>query len=163
MMTGRHSIAISVVIAIILASCGGGGANETSTDQGNAGGDQQNETSAAELVVCEQPPPTEITLGTPVAGDVPGFDQCFTVEVPDGASTLTVELTGLTAPLNLRVGYATVDTVQFHIGDFWQSSEDGTADELIVIESPQAGIYYVNVAVATVRDMSPFTLTVTAS
>jgi hypothetical protein len=161
-MKFRPGLVVAVATAILLASCGGGDSEGAQGTEQPA--DAQQGTTTAELgPICENPPPTPMSLGTPVSGEVPGFDQCYTVEVPAGAARLTVELTGMTEPLNLRVGYGSVDTVQFHIGDFWQSSEDGTADEMIVIENPKAGTYYVNVAVATFRDMSPFTLSVTSS
>lgn len=152
----------AAVIAVLLVSCGGGDTEgEASSDLPGDG--QQPTTTVVLGPVCENPPPTPMSLGAPVSSEVPGFDQCFTVEVPAGATSLTIELTGMTAPLNLFVGYGDAETVQFHTGDFWQSFEDGTADELVTIENPQAGTYYVNVAVGTVRDMSPFTLSVTSS
>ena len=152
----------AMVTAVLLVSCGGGDTEgEASFDQ--SGDNQQATTTVVLGSVCENPPPTQMSLGTPVSSEVPGFDQCFTVEVPAGATSLTIELTGMTAPLNLFVGYADAETVQFHTGDFWRSFEDGTADELVTIENPQPGTYYINVAVGTIRDMSPFTLSVTSS
>ena len=108
----------AAVIAVLLVSCGGGDIEgEASSDQ--PGDDQQAATTVVVGPVCENPTPTPISLGTPVSSEVPGFDQCFTVEVPAGATSLTIELTGLTAPLNLFVGYGDAETVQFHTGDFW--------------------------------------------
>ncbi len=156
------SLWAAVVMAVLLVSCGGGD-TEGEASSGQPGDDQQATTTVVLGPVCENPPPTPISVGASVSSDVPGFDQCFTVEVPAGATSLIIELTGMTAPLNLFVGYGDAGTVQFHTGDFWQSSEDGAADELVTIENPQAGIYYINVAVGTVRDMSPFILSVTSS
>jgi hypothetical protein len=84
------------------------------------------------------------------------------VDVPQGVTQLTITLTGLSDEINLVVGYNDPDTILFRTGDVWSSSEPGTADEQITIEGPQGGTYYIDVAVGTVRNVSPFALTVSA-
>jgi len=140
---------------LLLVSCGGDGdaAGTTIAQQAAA-------STPPDAVICREPPPTEVALGSTTASEVVGFDQCFLVQVPAGESSITIELTGLTDSLNLKVGYSDPDTIRFNTGEFWQSTEDGTADELVVIENPQPGPYYINVAVGTFRNMSPFTLSV---
>lgn len=121
------------------------------------------ETTTQERVVCHVPEPTPIPLGESIEGEVLGWDECFTVEVPAGAATFTVELTGLTDQLNLTVGHSDPETILYNTGAFWASREDDLADESVVIENPEPGTYYINVAVATYRNESPFTLSTSTS
>jgi ABC-type Fe3+-hydroxamate transport system substrate-binding protein len=121
------------------------------------------ETTTQQRVVCHVPEPTPIPLGEAFDGEVLGWDECFTVEVPAGVATFTVELAGLEDQLNLSVGYSDPETILYNTGAFWASREDDLADESVVIESPEPGIYYINVAVATYRNESPFTLTTSTS
>jgi hypothetical protein len=116
-------------------------------------------TSTQERVVCHVPEPFPLTLGGTFNGEILGWDECFTVEVPAGVAKLTVALTGLQDQLNLSVGYADPETILYNTGAFWASREDGLADESIVIENPEPGMYYINVSVGTYRNESPFTLT----
>lgn len=152
---------------LLLASCGGGDdGSATTTEQPTAATTTEQPagaTTAPSGLICDEPPPNEMTLDSPVTSESEGADQCFWIEVPVGAATLRVELTGLEAPLNLSVGYADVETIQYHVGDFWRSAEDGIADELLIVENPEAGIYYLVVGPGGYRDMSPFTLIASTS
>jgi hypothetical protein len=170
-MSGRFKAFTSVSLAtalLTLASCGGdtdlAETKPTSQDTGTGQQDQSQEqetedTEAASTIPCDDPPPSEIALDTSVTSEVDGFDQCFQLEVPSDLTSLTIEVTGLTSPLNLFVGYDDVETIQFHIGELWQSTEEDIADEFVTIENPKAGIYYINVAVGAIQNSSPFTLT----
>ena len=164
-----------IVVGMLVAACGGDSSSDTTTGApiGSESGDDRGSdtvpsgdrstTTKLDRMVCHVPEPTPISLGEAVTGEVLGWDECFTVDVPAGAATLTIELTGLQDQLNLTAGYADPETILYNIGDFWSSREDGLADETIVIESPEPGTYYVNVAVATYRNQSPFTLTTSTS
>jgi len=160
--------ATSAVTLLLVASGGGdGNAAPVTTEQDGVTTEQPDqqttEETTAPSVGCEEPPPIEIILETPITSEIEGQDRCFTVEVPAGSATLTIELTGLTGSLDLFVGYDDPETIQFGTGDFWRSSESDTADELVTIENPISGTYYINVAVATFRDFSSFTLSASTS
>jgi hypothetical protein len=111
-------------------------------------------------LVCENPPPEEIGLGSTTTGEVTEVarNQCYWVEVPEGLDTVSFELTGLSGDLDLNVGFGFLDTVQFHYREFWRSEQDGTDDKSVVIEDPPAGTYYLKVSNAGFDDFSPFSL-----
>jgi hypothetical protein len=113
-------------------------------------------------LVCEKPPPTELALGSTVTSDIDdAFPiRCFWVEVPENLNSMTIELTDLTADLNLALVYGFLVNLQYNTGEFWQSTENGTADEAVVIKNPQPGPYYIKVGRAGSGESSPFTLTV---
>ena len=72
-MKFRSGLVVAVATAILLASCGGGDSEGARGTEQPA--DAQQGTTAAELgPICENPPPTPMSLGTPVSGEVPGFD-----------------------------------------------------------------------------------------
>jgi len=170
-------LVLLIVAGLLIAGCGGESSEPAGsdtaandTDSSNSEGEETAsaaeppaETSTQERVVCHVPEPTPIPLGESIDGAVLGWDECFTVEVPAGVATFTVELTGLQDQLNLSVGYSDPETILYNTGAFWASREDDLADESVVIESPEPGIYYINVAVATYRNESPFTLTTSTS
>jgi heat shock protein HslJ len=119
--------------------------------------------------------PTKIDLGVPVDGQVEMDGDWpevfhFCVEIPGNVSTLTVELTGMSADLGVYVGYPDLETVADGYSD-WFSDENGTDDELVVIDSELAdylapGSYYIEVSSYLLSDdpiSSPFTLTATTS
>ena len=177
-MTRFSRLLILLVVAGLLVSgCGGDSSDQSQSDTttevtGSSGVEGEEpaslseapaETTTLERVVCHVPEPTPIPLGESVEGEVLGWDVCFTVEVPAGAATFTVELTGLQDQLNLTVGYADPETVLYNMGAFWASRKDDLADESIVIENPEPGTYYINVAVGTYRNESPFTLITSTS
>ena len=62
---------------------------------------------SADPVVCHNPVPVEIGLGTAYDGDSTGDSPpvCFWVEVPEGLDNLSFQLDGLSADLNLEIGY----------------------------------------------------------
>ena len=90
-------------------------------------------------------------------------------------TSITIELTGLTANLDLYVGYPDLETVQGGGTTFWLSDERDTADEIVVVEpgftrgdlggfeqddyvSP--GSYYVEVSAPSGLESSSFMLRV---
>ena len=180
-------LVLLMVAGLLAAGCGSesseqGGSDTTIDEKGisDSEGDRQDssesdgeaiasttepvvETTTQERVVCQVPEPAPIPLGESFDGEVLGWDECFTVEVPAGVATFTVELTGLTDQLNLTVGHSDPETILYNTGAFWASREDDLADESVVIENPEPGTYYINVAVATNRNESPFTLSTSTS
>lgn len=121
---------------------------------------------------CEGPV-TEVSFDTPVESEIVGGGepfphQYFCIVVPNNVPPFTVKITGLTAILNLYVGYPDLDTLQNGGQTFWQSEELGTVDKTATVrplgsrEFVQPGTYYIEVSPYDSNDSSPFTLTVTA-
>ncbi len=117
---------------------------------------------------CEAPA-TEIALGAAVRSEIVGEDQppperkYFCVHVPDGATSITFDLTETTSDLNLYVGHPDLETVQQGGLWFWSSTERGTEDKVVVVEPALAdyvnpGPYYIEVSAEDFRASSPFTL-----
>jgi len=161
---GRWSLSTAAAALLLLGACGDdaapptGGASTTTTQA--QGATPATTTPSVAGIVCENPPPEEIGLGSTVNGELTEVarNQCFWVEVPEGLDTVSFELTGLTADLDLNVGYGFLDTVQYHYREFWRSKQDGTDDKLVVIEDPPAGPYYLMVSPAGFDDFSSFAL-----
>ena len=114
-------------------------------------------------LLCEDPPPTELGLGQTVDGRIedPVWTRCFWVMVPEGLDSIAFELAGMSSDLNLAVGYGFLVTLQYHVGEFWRSAESGTADEVLVIEDPTPGPYFISVrigGIAGLQEPSSFTL-----
>lgn len=88
---------------------------------------------------CEEPA-TEIALGSPVSSEIVGNNQpprerkYFCVHAPDGASSITFELTSTTSDLNLYIGHPDLETVQQGGIWFWSSNERGVEDKVVVVE-----------------------------
>ncbi len=161
--------AVTIALSALLLACGLSTlATEPPTDEPTIASEQatapQQPTSTPQPstsgLVCEDPPPVEIALGSTVASEIgePVWTQCYWVQVPEGLTSLTLELSGLSADLSLFAGYAFMLPFQYHMGEFWQSIEADLADEAIVIENPKAGPYLVRVGVAGLREPSSFTL-----
>ncbi|MGA9532793.1 MAG: hypothetical protein WBR18_08775 [Anaerolineales bacterium] len=121
--------------------------------------------------VC-QPPTPVIQLGEVVEGEIVGSDepfgekQYYCVDVPDGLSSITAELTGMTADLNLYMASPELDNV-IHGGFwYWEDTGPGT-DTKSVTAAPGVrdyvwrGSYYIEVSAEDYHESSPFSLTVT--
>lgn len=167
--------------ALLLASCGGIETpvtveQETTLPTSTTAPTPTQETlmtaqdTPASVGECEAPT-TEITLGSPVNSEIVNDDQpppereFFCVFVPEGASSITFELTGMTSDLNLYIGYPDLETVQQGGFMFWFSEEQGVADEVLVIqpafdEFVEPGSYYIEVSAEDFHGSSPFTLSV---
>ena len=100
---GRSFFRSAAATALLLASCGDGAATTTLADQTTAPAATPapgpnttltTETPPPGTEQCEQPA-TEIALGSPITGEVvgPGERRYFCVQVPDGVSSITFELT----------------------------------------------------------------------
>ncbi len=174
----RHGAAAALALTLLIAACGSDdGSLPTSATQAATGDTGQTTVATAgrpatteaassgPALVCEDPQPTEIGLGTPVdfetTDSVPTL--CFWIEIPDGLGSIAMNLSGLGANLELAAGYGFVRTVQFHTGEFWDSREDGTAAEAIVLQNPASGPYFLTVGPAGFGDISVFQLLVTST
>lgn len=115
-------------------------------------------------LLCRDPPPVELGLGGTVEGriDDSGWIRCFWIMIPEGLDRVVFELGGLSADLNLSVGYGFLVTLQFYVGELWRPAEVGTADEAVIIDNPAPGPYFMYVGVSGPKEPSPFTLGVRA-
>lgn len=115
-------------------------------------------------LLCQDPLPVELGLGGTVEGMIgdSAWIRCFWIVIPEGLDRVVFELGGLSADLNLSVGYGFLVTLQYHIGEFWRPGESGTADEAVIIDDPAPGPYFMYVGVAGPKEPSPFTLSVRA-
>lgn len=160
-----------VAAGLFLAGCGTG-SDPSSPDAGDQVEEVQEDSVEApspeqpaapqSSLLCENPPPTELGLGDMFEGAIedPIWTQCFWVEIPDGLSSVTFELSDLSADLNLSVGYGFLATLQYNMGEFWRVGESGTTDELLNLENPEPGPYFIKVGIAGPKEPSPFTLAV---
>ncbi len=133
------------------------------------GDDSSSLTAAgAENVTCD-PPAVAMGLGTAVESAMeatsdpyPATATYYCVGVPPGTSRLTIDLTGLSADLDLYVGLGSIESVQgfeTQAGETydWLSNQFGTGDERVEITDPEAGVYYIEV-VSYAGEGSEFTL-----
>ena len=129
------------------------------------------ETTAAVVEECEEPA-AEIAIGAPVESEVPGVDQpppnriYFCVQIPEGTTSISVEVSNMTADLNLFMGHPDLATVQGGGVSFWFSQERGTDDKTIVATPGPSGFmlpgrYYIEVSPNDFTEGSTFTLAVT--
>lgn len=137
-----------LLCAIALAACGQvPGADAPQAAQGVV---------AAAPASCEAPA-QPAALGATVESELrattapyPANATYYCVSVPDGAQSLTLELGGLSADLDLYVAHGTIRTLQgadISGGENfqWKSNAFGNGDERVVIDAPQPGIYYVEI------------------
>jgi hypothetical protein len=121
--------------------------------------------------VC-QPPTPVIQLGETVEGEIvgrdqpPGERQFYCVDVPDGLRSITAELSGMTADLNLYLASPDLDSV-IHGGFlYWSDLGPGTDTKSVTAEPGMRdyvwrGSYYIEVSAEEFTESSPFTLIVT--
>jgi hypothetical protein len=163
---GRWLYALTGVVIVITASCGGT----------NAGG----ESAAPSASETTEPASEDLGMESPAtaapAGTVPGFEygECGTaatmvemnapiqivmpdskvyvcVEILEGKPQVVFEISEMTAPLNLFVGYPDLATLESGGGQFWASEQPGMEDESIVIEAGasgfvDAGSYFIEIS-----------------
>lgn len=164
-MKCRLAELLAVGAIVLLASCSGSG----DAMDGPTGADAATDTDAAagtdggvlSSLVCEDPPPTEIALGVPVNNqlDLEDTYRCFWIDVPAGLSDVAFELSGLSADLEMFLGYGFLVRIQYPgLGEFWAAPAAGSADETIVIANPKPGPYFVYVRPDELNAVSPFTL-----
>jgi len=165
--------AAAVLAAFLLLSCaffGGGnqeadpGSSAVAPDTPTTVPSQPDDPSGRSPLICEQPPPEELAVGASVVSQLnePVWTECYWVQVPDGLTSITFSVTGLAADLSLYAGYGYLVTLQFHMNEFWDSTEAGMADEAITLDDPKPGPYFLRVGVAGPKEPSPYELSVTS-
>ncbi len=188
-MGRRTPITLLALAIVALAACGDSTTGSNPTTATSSGGGLgtvpttaapattstagSSTTGAAATEPCD-PSITKIEVDQPFEGMVTGSNQpsedlkqYFCVELPSGLAEATFTLTGMTANLDLYVGYPDLETVRHGGFSLRWSTNEGTADE--TVSAPhfgtegiiQAGSWYIEVSAANFRDSSPFTLTVT--
>lgn len=184
MANDRFGWVVAAAALLLLAACGDGAASETVAEQTTTTVQQtttvaqqtaEPDTTEASTETTEAPPEceepaTEIPVGvtnSEIVGrdELPGEVLYFCVEIPDGVSSIEFSLTGMTAGLDLFVGYPNLETVQEGGFTFWFSDERGTDDKVLVVgpglaDFVNAGSYYIEVSGQDYRESSPFVLTV---
>lgn len=168
---------IVTVLALALVACGGDStdpvegpsvstvasvANVAPITEETAEGD--NGEPSGDPVVCHNPVPVEIGLGTAHDGDNTGDipTVCFWVGVPEGLEELSFQLDGLSADLNLEVGYGFARTLLFNTGEYWDSRNADVESEAIEIVAPSAGPYFIKIGPSGPNQTSAFSLLVMA-
>ena len=136
--------------------------NEPSQQPANTEQKATEKAAITSNLICENPPPEEIGVGTPIESEINDahWELCYWVELPEGLSSATFLLDGLSANLDLTLGYGYVEVLQYAFGEYWRSGESETTPEAIVMENPAAGPYYIKVGTAGPKDPSPFSLSV---
>jgi hypothetical protein len=164
----RWTWVITAALVMSTAACGSdpAGPQAEATMEEPASVEHQEPTATeapASNLICENPPPQEIGIGTAAEAEIadPHWELCYWVEIPQGLSSATFHLDGLSADLDLNVGYGYVEVLQYIFGEYWSSRESGTTPEALVIENPAPGPYYLKVGIAGPKEPSPFALSVT--
>ena len=161
-----RSIILAVACAGALAACGQSGAG---APQNAAAGGNATHTAAAPAS-CDNPA-QPIALGSTTQSQLaatrnpyPANATYYCVDVPAGTRNVTIQLSGLSADLDVYVGHGAISTVQgvdISAGQNyqWKSNAYQNVDETVEIANPQAGIYYIEI-VSFEGNGSPFTLNV---
>lgn len=173
----NHLVAFLAAIALLLASCGGGDDAPTAEDDPAGGGSPRTtttrvpstterggttttaSTTSSPDLICEDPPPTEVGLGTPLDSDLDS-QQCFWVDVPEGLSSVTVAISGLDTEVRLGVYYGYIWNVQFPGGAAFWTADRQTGQTEVTIGDPQPGPYFFYLSKAR-NAVSDFTVEVT--
>ena len=180
----RHSGLVSFVAAsLLLASCGSSASTTTIAPQTTptipttqqtapttttSQPQQQTEasqTTPQDIPECEGSV-EEIALGATVSSEIVDGDPLyFCVEIPTDIDSFTVSLTGLTADLDLYVGYPDLEMVQEGGVGLRFSDDRDLEDEVVTVDiDPDLfwgpGSYYIEVSASSFRS-STFSLTVT--
>ncbi len=182
----RVLVALIAAGVLLLTACSGDdGPGSASPDDGSTedagvptddgsddSSDEAEDTEAPDGVrlLCDVNPPVEIDLDSTTEGEIvesddPGdYTHCYVVEVPEGTGQLTVEITGLSDDLGLGVAHPDLDALRYRTGGYWRGAgEMGPVDEVVVIDGPAAGSYFIDVGPGTFQNESTYTLTVSSS
>jgi hypothetical protein len=102
-------------------------------------------------------PAVTVAVGASANGEItattepyPANARYYCVNVPAGAQSLTLTLSGMSTDLDLYVGHGTIESVQgvnLEQGETyeWKSNAFGNVDERVVINQPQPGAYYAEI------------------
>jgi len=165
-MTLRSTF-LALAFAGALAACGqsGAGAPQNAADATNA-----TQTAAAAPASCDSPA-QPIALGSTTQSQLaatrqpyPANATYYCIDVPAGTRNVSIQLSGLSADLDVYVGHGAISTVQgvdISAGQNyqWKSNAYQNVDENVQIPNPQPGIYYIEI-VSFEGNGSPFTLNV---
>lgn len=169
--------AATVILALsaALAACGGDDGQEatsapeatptevaTPEATATAETDTDAEDDSGPSLICEEPAPVPIELGSTFTGDnSAAFTVCFFIEVSTELTQLSITLSDLTDNLDMGVSFGDIETIQYPgTGEYWRSGEADTLDEMLTLENPAAGIYWIAVGPGGYKNLSPFTLSV---
>jgi hypothetical protein len=135
----------------MLAACNPAapGGEQKAADAGGAA------SGAAAPASCDAPA-QPLAIGASAHGEIPAGQsypdnaRYFCVQVGEGVSSVTFELSGMSTDLDLYVGSGTIGSVQgvnLQEGDTyeWKSNAFGNDNEVVTINDPQPGIYYAEV------------------
>jgi hypothetical protein len=159
------SIARTLIpLMLALAAC--------SPPAGNSAGapaaDGATATSSPLASNCDAPA-VPLAIGASVSGNItaatayPANARYYCINVGQGVSSVTIDLTGMDVDLDLYVGSSNIQSVQgvdISAGENyeWKSNAFGTGDEHVVINAPQPGVYYAEI-VSFEGQPSNYTLT----
>jgi hypothetical protein len=104
---------------------------------------------------CDSPA-VPLALGASVSGNItaaanyPANARYYCINVGQGASSVTIDLSGMSVDLDLYVGHGNIASVQgvdISAGENyeWKSNAFGTGAEQVVINNPQPGVYYAEI------------------
>jgi len=171
---GNWRGALVGLVLVLTASCGGASAPEVTGSVGESPQVSSAETSSSPTpetldtetadiaapegetlgfagVECGQLA-TMVGLNAPVESVMFGTTkQYLCVLIPEGVARIVFELSGMTAGLNLFVGYPDLVTLKAGGDQFWASEQGGRDDELVIIEPGATGFvspgaYFVEVS-----------------
>lgn len=181
---GRRRGALAGMVLVLTASCGGANPVGESpatpiseTSQSTAPGPLATE---APVTAETQGEPAEVQYGecgtaatmvemnVPIDIVMPDSKVFLCVEILEGVGRITFEVSEMTAPLNLFVGYPDLATLESGGGRFWASEQAGRDDEVIVIEPGATGFvdpgsYFVEISGGASAESASFVLTVNTS
>jgi len=191
MRVGGWVGALVGLILVFAAACGGTGTTEVAESAGETPQAAPAETSSS--VVTESPVTetavtavtegespetpdgecgqlaTMVGLNAPIEASMFGTTTLYLcVLIPDGVTGVAFELSGMTAALNLFVGYPDLATLEAGGGHFWASEQGGRDDESIIIEpdatgSVSPGAYFIEISGGASAESASFVLTVSTS
>lgn len=156
----RKILLVASIAALALTGC-------TPPAQTPASGSDTGSQTAAAPGSCDSPA-VPVAIGATVNGNIPAAQSypanaryyCF--QVPQGASAVTVTLSGMSADLDLFIGANSISSVQgqqLQAGATydWMSNNTGTANDTVTLTAPAAGVYYAEI-VSYQGEASNFTL-----
>ena len=128
----------------------------TPPTNGAAPADNSGASATSPLAANCESPAVPLALGASVNGEItaassyPANARYYCINVGEGVSQVTMELSGMSVDLDLYVGHGNLDSVQgvdISAGENyeWKANAFGTGNEQVVIANPQPGIYYAEI------------------
>lgn len=187
---GSWKSALVGLVLVLTASCGGASTSEVAGPVDESPQVSSAETSASATPEAPEPETavtavldggtlgspdgecgqsvTMVELNAPVEAVMFDTKQYLCVLIPEGVARVVFELSGMTAALNLFVGYPNLVTLEAGGDQFWASEQGGRDDESIIIEPDSTGFvssgaYFVEISGGASADGASFVLTVSTS